>query len=176
VNKYWDNRRIAGLKLTVFFNATYLVTYLKCLTFITSCNISMAVGLIADLRMERIGVRPPLSLSAPLFSRLRHSPRIHCHAVKNSPGKFVFAEGGGLVVPRRRGVRKRATLVLISVCSPKRLHLLSKTSWAVVLLHNFLYFTHSLPFNCIFISNGKSHCCNGTITDVVLTLLPAKDI
>ena len=51
------------------------------------------------------------------------------------------------------------TDILISVFTPPRLYLLSKTSWASVFLRNVF---HSHPFNEMFIVNGKSHCCNDT--------------
>jgi len=32
------------------------------------------------------------------------------------------------------------------------------------------------PFNEMFIVNGKAQCCNGTFTDVLFTMLQAKNI
>ena len=64
-------------------------------------------------------------------------------------------------------------LYLITVFTPSRLHLLSKSSWESVFLCNFL---HSHPFNKIFIVTGKSHYCNDTFTDLWFTSLLAKNI
>jgi len=61
------------------------------------------------------------------------------------------------------------THILISVFTPSRLHLLSKTSWASVFLHIF----YSRPFNEMSIVSGESHCCN-IFTDVRFTSLLAK--
>ena len=65
------------------------------------------------------------------------------------------------------------TDILISVFIPWRFHLLSKTSWASIVLCKF-FLTH--PFNEMFIINGKSHCCNDTFTDNRFTSLLAKNI
>jgi len=40
----------------------------------------------------------------------------------------------------------------------------------------YIVITDSHPFNEMFIVSGKSHCCNSTFTDILFTLLLAKNI
>jgi len=52
-------------------------------------------------------------------------------------------------------VKDLALVLLISVISPSRLHLLRKTCGENVLLHTFSY---SQPFNVMLIFNSKYNC------------------
>jgi len=58
--------------------------------------------------------------------------------------------------------------LLINVFSLSTLHVLWKKNQAITLLQ---LFTHSQPFNEMFIVSGKSRCCNGTFLNVLFTLL-----
>jgi len=67
---------------------------------------------------------------------------------------------------------KDLALIFWSVSSPHQDYIFCQTH----LEQAFFYIFFINPFNKMFIVNGKSHCCNDTFTDVLFTMLQAKNI
>jgi len=71
-------------------------------------------------------------------------------------------------------VKDLTLILLITIFSLSSLHLLSKNRLKQSFCYTF--FTHSQPFNEMFIFSSKSSCYSGTFTNVLFTSLLTKNI